>query len=60
MMIVQEVAHLQLVEIIAELLETLLEGDEACGDLRGRCASRLHHLLLVQKGLEAKLELLRG
>lgn len=38
MMIGQKNAHQELVEIIAELLETLLEGDETCGDLRSRRA----------------------
>ena len=52
-----ELAYLQFVQVVAELLKAFFERDETCRDLRGSGASRLHHSLLVQKSLEPKLEL---
>jgi hypothetical protein len=50
---------LQLVQVVPELLKAFFKSDEACGYLRGCCTSCLHHSLLVQKSLEAELELCR-
>ena len=49
--------HLELVEIIIELLEAFFECYEAGRDLRGCCTSRLHHPFLVEQSLKAELEL---
>ena len=49
--------YLQLVQIITELLKAFLEGYETCGKFRNRSASCLHHLLLIEKGFKAQLEL---
>ncbi len=44
--------YLKLVQVIVELLKAFLERDEAGRDFRSRCASRLHHLFLIEQGLQ--------